>query len=99
MKIVTNWRKYKENKPGTVQVGFISKAQKYSRNNNWKNLEKKFEKKYLVKKVAYCRKNPKRDPLGLLNVFYKPKTSKNSKGCPLIEFKNSRKMSHSAKKP
>ena len=28
-----------ENKPGTAQVGFISRAQKYSR-NNWKNLEK-----------------------------------------------------------
>ena len=44
-----------ENKPGTAQVGFISKAQKYSRNNNWKNLEKK----YLVKKVAFCRKTQK----------------------------------------
>ena len=39
---------------------FISKAQKYSRNNNWKHLEIFFEKKYLVKKVAYCRKTQKR---------------------------------------
>ena len=96
------------NKPGTAQVGFISKAQKYSRNNNWKNLEKLFflSKKYLVEKSRIFLKNPKRDPLGLLNVFfckpktsknsierffYKPKTSKNSRGYPLIEFTNFRK--------
>ena len=31
-------------------------------------------------------KNPKIGNLGLLNVFYKPKTSKKSKGYPLIKF-------------
>ena len=82
----------KGNKPGTAQVGFISKSQKYSRKNNWKNLEKNkfFQKKYLVKQFAYCRKTQK--DLGLLNVFYEPKTSKNSRGYPLIEFKNFRKI-------
>ena len=30
------------NKTGTSQVGAISKAQKYSMNNYWKHLEKKF---------------------------------------------------------
>ena len=51
-----------------------------------------FHKTYLVKKVAYFRKkNLKRDPLDSLNVFYKPKTSKNSRGYPLIKFKNFRK--------
>ena len=43
-------------------------------------------------------KNPKTDPLGLSIVFYKPKTSKNSRGYPLIEFKSFRKMSQSAEK-
>ena len=80
----------KNNKSGTAQVGVISKAQKYSRNNyceifqlsrsaekypkNFPKLEnsflseletseknelafeKIFQKKYLVRKVAYCRK-------------------------------------------
>ena len=56
--------------------------------NIWKNY---FFKKYLVKKVAYCQKNPKRDPLGSINVFYKPKTSKNSRGYALMNFKTFRK--------
>ena len=46
------------NKTGTSQVGAISKAQKYSRNNYWKHLEKKL-KKYFSKKVARCRKTQK----------------------------------------
>ena len=72
------------NKPGTAQVGFISKAQKYSRNNNWKNLEKNkfFPKKVFGKKSRILPKNPKRDPLDLLNVFYKLTTSKKFKGVP-----------------
>ena len=32
-------------------------------------------------------KNPKRDPLGSLNVFYKPKTLNNSRWYPLTKFK------------
>ena len=43
-------------------------------------------------------KNSKRGQFGSLNVFYKPKTSKNCKGYPLIEFENFRKKSHSAEK-
>ena len=42
-------------------------------------------------------KNPKRDPLGSLNVFYEPKTSNNSRGYPLTKFKISEK-SHSVEK-
>ena len=46
---------------GTSQVGAISKAQKYSRNNCWKHLEKIifFPKKYSLKKVAQCQKTQK----------------------------------------
>ena len=40
----------------------------------------------MVKTSRILPKNPKRDPSGLLNVFYKPKTSKNSRGYPLIEY-------------
>ena len=49
------------NKPGTAQVGFIAKAQKYSRNNNWKHLEKNiFQKKAFGKKSRILPKNPKK---------------------------------------
>ena len=43
-----------------------------------------FKKKYLVKQKSHIAS-------GLLNVFYKPKTSKNSRGYSLTEFKNFRK--------
>ena len=42
-----------------------------------------FKKKYLVKKVAYCRKTQKETE----------NFEKNSRGYPLIEFKNFGKMS------
>ena len=35
----------KKNKTGSSQVGAISKAQQYSKNNYWKHLEKLFSKK------------------------------------------------------
>ena len=41
------------------------------------------QKKCLVKKL-HIVENPKKDPLGSINLFYKPKTSKNSKGYALI---------------
>ena len=44
----------KMNETGTSQVGTISKAQKYSRNNYWKHLEKS-----IFLKVAQCRKTQK----------------------------------------
>ena len=54
------------NKTGSSQVGAISKAQKYSKNNYWKHLQKFlkkilnfFSKKYFFKKVAQCRKTQK----------------------------------------
>ena len=72
------------NKPGTAQISVISKAQKYSKEQLLETFGKKnFQKKYLVKKVAYCRKakNPKRDPLGSLNVFFtNRKLQKKSRG-------------------
>ena len=47
-----------------------AKGQKYSRNNNWRNLEKKINLKNVFgKKSRILPKNPKKDPLGLLNVF------------------------------
>ena len=54
---------YPYNKTGTSQVGAISKAQKYSRNNYWKHLKKKivfFKKKYLVEKSHNAEK-PKKE--------------------------------------
>ena len=41
-----------QNKPGTAQVGAMSKAQKYSRNNFWKHFGNFFSKKVFGKKVA-----------------------------------------------
>ena len=43
-------------------------------------------------------KNLNRGHLGSFNDFYKPKTSKNERGYPLIKFENFRKNSHSAEK-
>ena len=64
------------------QVGFISKAQKYSRNNNWKNLGIFFSEKSIWKKSRILPKNPKRDPLGLLNVFFTNRKLQNIRGVP-----------------
>ena len=41
---------------------------------------KMFSKKNYLVKNRIMPKNPKRDPLGSLNVFYKRKTSNNSRG-------------------
>ena len=57
-----------KNKPGTTQVGAISKAQNNSRNNFWKHLEFFFQKKYLVKKSHYAEK-PKKRPFRLIKHF------------------------------
>ena len=49
------------NKTGTSQVGAISKAQKHSRNNYWKHLDKFFfQKKYFFKKSHNAEKLKKR---------------------------------------
>ena len=90
-----------QNKTGSSQVGAISKAQKYSKNNYWKLLEKLcfskknfenffFEKKYFFRKSHNAEKLKKR-PFRLIKRFYKPKTSKNARGYPLIESENFRK--------
>ena len=76
------------NKTGTSQVGAISKAQKYSRNNYWKHLEKiNFFKSIAYKKSHNAEKLKKR-PFRLIKRFYKPKTSKKYKWEP---FKRIRK--------
>ena len=85
------------NKPATAQVGAISKAQKYSRNNFWKHLGNFFQKKDLVKKSHNAEK-PKKRPFRLIKCFYKPKTSSNSGGTLWQNSKNFGKKSHSAEK-
>ena len=54
--------------------------------NLWKNFFSKTV--FDFKKSRTMPKTPKRGHLGSLNVFYKPKTSKNATGYPLIKFKN-----------
>ena len=91
----------KENKTGSSQVGAISKAQKYSKNNYWKHLEnyfqKKFskfffEKKYFFRKSHNAEKLKKR-PFRLIKRFYKPKTSKKCKGLPFDRIRKFSKKS------
>ena len=75
-----------ENKTGSSQVGAISKAQKYSKNNYWKHLEKLFFSKnflkfFFRKKVFFLEsrtmpKNSKRGHSGSLNVFTNQKLQK-----------------------
>ena len=89
------------NKAGSSQVGAISKAQKYSKNNYWKHLEKLFGnifgKKYL-KKSNFFRKSHnaeklKKRPFRLIKRFYKPKTSKKCKGVPFDRIRKVSKKS------
>ena len=98
----------KKNKTGSSQVGAISKAQKYSKNNYWQHLEKLFfskffeiffsEKKYFFRKSHNAEKLKKR-PFRLIERFYKPKTSKKCKGLPFDRIRKfSKKKSHSAEK-
>ena len=85
-------RNFSFNKTGSSQVGAISKAQKYSKNNYWKHLEKLFfskknfefffEKKYFFRKSHNAEKLKKR-PFRVIKRFYKPKTSKKMQGVTL----------------
>ena len=96
------------NKTGSSQVGAISKAQKYSKNNYWKRLEKFFFSKknlnFFSKKSIFFRKSLnaeklKKRPFRLIKRFYKPKTSKKCKGLPFDRIRKfSKKKSHSAEK-
>ena len=98
----------KNNKTGSSQVGAISKAQKYSKNNYWKHLEKlffskkKFEKFFFEKSIFLesrtMPKNSKRCHSGSLNVFTNRKLQKNARGYPLQNPKIFEKKSHSAEK-
>ena len=54
MEVVEIWQKLLS-KPGTAQVGPISKAQNYPRNNNWKHLKNFSQEKVFGEKVAYCQ--------------------------------------------
>ena len=76
------------NKTGLSQVGAISKAQKYSKNNYWKHLEKLFFQKKNFRKKVFFRKSHnaeklKKRPFRLIKRFYKPKTSKKMQGVTL----------------
>ena len=80
-----------KNKTGSSQVGAISKAQKYSKNNYWKHLEKLFFQKkienFFSKKSIFLDnrtmpKNSKRGHSGSLNVFTNRKLQKKCKGLP-----------------
>ena len=96
------------NETGSCQVGAISKAQKSSRNNYWKHLQKIsfFSKKiflkfFFSKKISLSRtmpKNSKRGYSGSLNVFTNRKLQKNARGYPLIESETIQKKSHTAEK-
>ena len=96
----------KMNKMGSSHVGAISKAQKYSKNNYWKLLEKNFSKRMLsffYEKIFFLEsrtmsKNSKRGHSGSLNVFPNRKLQKNARGYPLIESENFQKKSHCAEK-
>ena len=99
-KILTLPQKPRLNKTGSSQVGAISKAQKYSKNNYWKHLEKLFFQKKMLKfffeksiflKSRTMPKNSKRGHSGSLNVFTNRKLQKNARGYPLIESENFRK--------
>ena len=98
----------RKNKTGSSQVGAIFKAQKYSKNNYWKHLEKIFfkkkifeiffRKKYFFRKSHNAEKLKKR-PFRLIKRFYKPKTSKKCKGLHFDRIRKfSKKKSHSAEK-
>ena len=91
---------------GSSQVGAISKAQKYSKNNYWKRLEKFFQKNFLnfFSKNTFLEsrtmpKNSKRGHSGSLNVFTNRKLQKKCKGLPFDRIRKfSKKKSHSAEK-
>ena len=84
------------NKTGSSQVGAIYKAQKYSRNNYWKHLQKIIFKKIIFEiffeTIIFLSrtmlKNSKRGHSGSLNVFTNRKLQKKCKGYPLIESVN-----------
>ena len=96
-----------KNKTGSSQVGAISKAQKYSKNNYWKHfkelfffkkIEFSFRKMYFFRKSHNAEKLKKR-PFRLIKRFYKLKTSKKCKGLPFDRIRKfSKKKSHSAEK-
>ena len=97
------------NKTGSSQVGAISKAQKYSKNNYWKHLEKNFFQKKILK-IFFSKKsiflesrtmpkNSKRGHSGSLSVFTNRKLQKKCKGLPFDRIRKfSKKKSHIAKK-
>ena len=92
----------KENKTGSSQVGAISTAQKYSKNNYLKHLKKIFFQKknfeFFFEKSIFFRKSHnaeklKKKPFRLIKRFYKPKTSKKCKGLPFDRIRKFSKKS------
>ena len=82
VQLVDNDKQEDRNKPGTAQVGFISKAQKYSRTNHWKNLEIFFSKKLFGKKKSHMAEKPKKIPFRLIKRFLQIENFKKFKGVP-----------------
>ena len=81
------------NKTGSSQVGAISKAQKYSKNNYWKRLEKFFFEKSIFFRKSLNAEKLKKRPFRLIKRFYKPKTSKKCKGLPFDRIRKFSKKS------
>ena len=85
---------WKRNKTGSSLVGAISKAQKYSKNNYWKRLEKLFFfKKSIFFRKSHNAEKLKKRPFRLIKRFYKPKTSKKCKGLPFDRIRKFSKKS------
>ena len=92
---VTKYGLTSRERPTSASYLRLKNIQGTTTGKTWKKF---FQKKWLKSNIL--PKNPKRDHLGLLNVFYKPKISKNSREFPLIEFKNFRKnVAKCRKKP
>ena len=84
----------KSKQDGIVSSRRHSKAQKYSKNNYLKHLEKLFFSKKSFENFFF-----EKSIFISLNVFTNRKLQKNARGYPLIESENFRKKkSHSAKK-
>ena len=77
------YRKTRRERPKSAPYRWLKNIQGTTIGNIWKKL--------LFVSCRTMPKNPKRGYLGSLNVFYKPKTSKNARGYPLIKFENFRK--------
>ena len=88
-------------KPGSAQVGAISKAQKYQKDFKMSNywwIGDPFMEFFFQKKVSQCRKNTKGGPFGIFQNPFCPKISKNWRWDPSVKiFFSKKKVSQSRK--